>query len=164
MGYSEPYSTLLAEIAARLISGVGDAGPFASAGQVQVWAAVALDELAPSAELERALSGGAARALVCDGGSRPEEEHSDGYTETQTVKVWLCASAPTMAAAVTGDGDEYWGAGALKHWSQTRLTDRAWSPTGWETLRWVGTEAVATRLNGAALVVATFETRRVQET
>lgn len=160
MGYSEPYSSLLSGVVTRLVDA---AGPFTKAGQVQLWAQVALDEVAPNEELLRALSRSEPMVLVCDGGSRPEGTHSDGTDEVQVVKVWIAASAPTMAAMVTGDGDEYWGTGALKHWVFSRLADRSWSLAGWETLEWRGTEPVAIPGTGRAMLVATFETRRMQQ-
>jgi hypothetical protein len=159
MPYSEPYSTLLEGIVTRLVDATG---PFTKADQVKLWAELGLDEIAPSDELLRELSRGVPIALVSDGGSVSIGEDSDGQHEQKTVKVWLCASAPTIAEAITGDGTQYWGAGALQHWALVRLCDRAWSVDGWEPLKWLGTDPVPVPQANRALLVARFTSVRVQ--
>jgi len=151
--YNEPYSTLLTGVAARLR---GTPGPFANDDQVRLWFDEALDELAPSAELQGELSRAVPIALVCDGGARSLEARGGEIDEEQTVRVWFAAHAPTMAAAVTGDGDEYWGACALKHWILTRLSPPGFAVGGWDGLLWQDTRPVAVRGTGQVLYVATF--------
>lgn len=165
--YSEPYSTLLNAVAGRLVNAGADAGPFDHADQVKLWVDEALDELMPSDELKAELSRDVPIALVCDGGSRPgpdSPENSDGVDEQQTVKVYFCASSPTMVAAITGDGTKYWGTGAIKHWVLSRLAARTWATgiTGWEPLKWVETRPVAVPQVGRAIMVATFTSLRQQ--
>jgi hypothetical protein len=158
----EPYSALLNGVATRLRNGSGDSGPFGNTDQVKLWMDEAIDELIPSEELRRELSRSVPVALVCDGGNDAGDENSDGTDDRQTVKVYFCSSAPTMEAAVTGNGTLYWGTGAIKHWILSRLLDRTWTIAGWESLKWTGTRPVAVPSVGRAMMVATFATLRQQ--
>jgi len=160
MPYSEPYSTLLEGIATRLRDA---SGPFAQSDQVRLWVDEALDEVAPSNELQQELARSVPIALVCDAGATVVDDDSDADIEAQDVRVWFAAHGPTIEAMVTGDGDEYWGACALRHWVFTRLSDRAWSLSGWESLRLVDIRPVAVRGVGRAIWRATLTTRRPQE-
>lgn len=160
MGYSEPYSGLLTGVATRLVNA---AGPFTTADQVKVWIDEALDELGPSEALQGELARSVPIALVCDGGNGVGDEDADAVEDLQRVHVWFCSQAPTMAAAVTGDGDEYWGCCAIKHWVFTRLSDRSWAATGWEPLQLIEMRPVAVPRLGQVMFRAVFETRRCQE-
>jgi len=157
---TEPYVTLLNGIIDRLLDA---SGPFVQDDQVKIWAHIALDEVAPSDELQAELSRSVPIALVTDGGGRPEFEHGDGTDERHTIKIWFCSSAPTTPEAVTGDGTNYWGSGRLQHWILARLLDRDdWDVVGWEHPTWVGTEPVAVPDPGRVMMVATFESLRLQ--
>ena len=161
MAYSEPYSSLLNGVATRLVD---SGGPFTKSDQVKLWVDEALDEMMPSDALQGELSRDVPIALVCDGGNAPDSHDSGGTTEEQTVKVWFASNAPTMEAAVTGNGTEFWGYGAIKHWLSSRLGNRSWAISGWDNLLWRGTRPVAVRGTGQVLGVATFVTLRTQET
>ncbi len=163
---ADAYTTLLQGIAARLCNGTGDNGPFASEGQVQLWVDSATDEIQPSEELTRALSGEGARAVVCDSTLEPVQSHSDGCDVIQRVNVWFGANAPTMEMAIVAQGDAknggYWGVCKLKDWILTRLLARNWRLSGWETLQLERCVAVRAPQPGKAMMVATFSTLRVQ--
>jgi len=164
MGYSEPYSALLTAVAARLVNGGGDSGPFTTAGQVQPWIDSAVDEFAPSAALLAHFSKSVPTALVCDGGNDAGDANSDGVNDEQLVNVWFGSAGPTVAAAMSGDGDEYWGIGALKDWIVKRLANRTWSASGlagWDGLIWQGTRPVNVSGANRAIMRAVFRTTRL---
>lgn len=158
---ADPYSTLLLGVATRLRD---TGGPFAQSDQVKVWAEEALEQYAPSQELLDELSRTVPIALVCDGGQRVDDagRDSDGDREVSRVRIWVAGYGPTPTAAVTGDGDEYWGSLALAHYVRTRLGDRDWSITGWETAEWESNEPVkAPNANRALSVVTVVFARHV---
>lgn len=168
MGYTDPYATLLNGVVSRLVdTGNPTTGPFTKADQVKLWIDEALNELAPSTALVQELSREVPVALVCDGGSdRDGDEDSDGLNENKTVKVYFCSGAPTIAAAVGGDGTAYWGMNAIQHWVLSRLVARDWNAanlSGWEALRWQSTKPVAVAEVNRAIMVATFTSLRRQD-
>jgi len=151
------YSALLLGVITRLRD---PAGPFAQADQVRPWVDLAIDELMPSEELIGELSREVPIALVTSGGGSAGDGSADGGDGRETVRVWFAAPAPSMEAAVLGDGATYWGQGALRQWIEDRLTDRAFTVAGWEPLEWERTEPKAVP-GFSALMVAVFSCVRL---
>lgn len=158
--YGAPYIALFNGILARLRAADG---PFAKDDQVKAWADEALDELEPSAELVKQLSRGIPIALVCDVSNYPQDATSDGTDDEQTISVWFCANGPDLETALLGDGTQYWGALAIKHYVVARLLDRTWGVDGWELTRWDGTQSIAIVKDGKTVYRARFKATRLQK-
>lgn len=162
----EPYSALMTAAAARLVDA---SGPFVHASQVRLWIGEALDDLAPSEELVRALHGGTPRALVCYDGAQSRDAEAGGATDSELVRITVRyavagpAGAADYATPLTGDGAPYWGLFGVYQWIRERL-DRQLVGADWvDGMKFREHRGIAIRTPRMAAFAVEYEMRRVFE-